>query len=120
MLPERMEDDGLVLRRYATGEAEACIAERERMAQGPGALSLGMFIGERIAGGCSLAIGPDADGVARIGYWLYPVFRGHGLATRAARMLTEAALAISDVDAVEIRHDEADPASAGVGRVDVV
>jgi RimJ/RimL family protein N-acetyltransferase len=147
MLPERMEDDGLVLRRWVVGDAEALhaviaesashlrpwvtsiedknvsiearrvfIAEREREWEVGGSVLLGMFIGERIAGGCSLNVRADAPGVLEIGYWLHPAFRGHGLATRAARLLTETALEVPDVRAVEIRHDEADAASNAVPR----
>jgi RimJ/RimL family protein N-acetyltransferase len=145
MLPERMKDDGLVLRRWVVGDAEALHAviaesasylrpwltwvddedmsiegrrvfgaEREREWQGGGSVLLGMFVGERIAGGCSLNVRADAAGVLEIGYWLHPAFRGHGLATRAAGLLTEAALALPDVRAVEIRHDKANAASSAV------
>jgi RimJ/RimL family protein N-acetyltransferase len=147
MLPERMEDDGLVLRRWVVGDAEALhaviaesashlrpwvtwvedenpsiearrvfIAEREHEWLGGGSLLLGMFVGEYIAGGCSLNVRADAAGVLEVGYWLHPAFRGHGLATRAARLLTEAALAVPDVNAVEIRHDKANAASGAVPR----
>jgi RimJ/RimL family protein N-acetyltransferase len=96
------------------GRRRVSIAERERRA---GAwMLLGMFVGERIAGGCSFTVGTPAAGVVEIGYWLHPVFRGHGLATRAARLLTEAALAHPDVHAVEIRHDKANTASGAVPR----
>jgi ribosomal-protein-serine acetyltransferase len=153
MLPERMEEDGLVLRRWVVGDAEALhaviaesashlrpwltwvreenlsvegrrafIAERERDWQGGGSVLLGIFVGERIAGGCSLNVRAGgggvagADGVLEIGYWLHPAFRGHGLATRAARLLTEAALAMPDLLAVEIRHDKSNAASGAVPR----
>jgi ribosomal-protein-serine acetyltransferase len=145
MLPDRMQDDGLVVRRWVAADAEVLnavmaesasqlrpwltwvdqedtsigrrrvsIAERERRA---GAwVLLGMFVGERIAGGCSFTVATPAAGVVEIGYWLRPAFRGHGLATRAARLLTEAALAQPDVHAVEIRHDKANTASGAVPR----
>jgi ribosomal-protein-serine acetyltransferase len=147
MLPERMEDDGLLLRRWVVSDAEALhavmaesashlrpwvtwvdqadasiesrrafIAEREREWQGGGSVLLGIFVGDHVAGGCSLNVRVDAAGVLEIGYWLHPAFRGHGLATRAARLLTEAALARPDVRAVEIRHDEANAASGAVPR----
>lgn len=144
-----MHDDGLVLRRWVVGDAEALdaaitesdahlrpwvtwldaenlsieqrrrsIAEREAGGDGDagGSVLLGMFVGERIAGGCSLTAGADQTGVVEIGYWLHPAYQGHGLATRAARLLTKAALALPGVRAVEIRHDEANTASAGVPR----
>lgn len=154
MLSERMEDDGLVVRRWVVGDAEALhaalaesashlrpwvrwvdeddpsierrrefIAEGEREGQVAGtsghhdiSVLLGIFVGERIAGGCSVAVRADAPGIAEIGYWLHPAFRGHGLATRAARLLTAAVLAEPGVDAVEIRHDKANTASGAVPR----
>jgi ribosomal-protein-serine acetyltransferase len=147
MLPERIEDDGLVLRRWAVGDAEALgaviaasapdlrpwvtwvdaedpsiegrrlfIAEREREWRSGGSVLMGIFVGDHIAGGCSLNVHANSPGVFEIGYWLHPAFRGHGLATRAARLLTDAALARADVRAVEIRHDRANPASGAVPR----
>jgi RimJ/RimL family protein N-acetyltransferase len=148
MLPERMEDDGLVVRRWVVGDAESLhtvmaesaahlrpwvawadqeaamspadrrvlIAKGERERQGGGPVLLGMFVGERIAGGCSLDARADEVGVVEIGYWLHPAFLGHGLARRAARLLTDATLAVTDVRAVEIRHDEANVASGRVPR----
>jgi ribosomal-protein-serine acetyltransferase len=149
MLSERMEDDGLVVRRWVVGDAEALhaalaesashlrpwvrwaeeddtsvegrrafIAEREHDPESgvAGSVLLGVFVGERIAGGCSVAVRADAPGVAEIGYWLHPAFRGHGLATRAARLLAAAVLAEPGVDAVEIRHDKANAASGAVPR----
>lgn len=90
------------------------IAAREREWQGGGSVLLGIFVGDRVAGGCSLSVRADEPGVLEIGYWLHPAFRGHGLATRAAGLLTEAALAVPDARAVEIRHDEANEASGAV------
>src|ERR1019366_10602932 len=103
MLPERLEEDGLVLRRWVVGDAEALhaviaesashlrpwvtwveeedisiegrrvfIAECEREWQGGGSVLLGMFVGERIAGGCSLSVRADAAGGGGGGYWPAP------------------------------------------------
>jgi ribosomal-protein-serine acetyltransferase len=146
MLPERMEDDGLVLRQWVVSDAEALhavlaesashlrpwvtwveedttverrrafIAKRDREWWIGGSALLGMFVVDHIAGGCSVTVRSDAPGVAEIGYWLQPAFCGHGLATRAARLLTEAALAEPTVRAVEIRHDKANAASGAVPR----
>src|ERR1700678_4467545 len=102
MLPERIEDEGLVLRRWVLGDAEglqaaiaestshlrpwvrwveeedgslegrrALIAERERDWRAGRSVLLGMFIGERIAGGCSLTARGGTAGVLEIGYWLH-------------------------------------------------
>lgn len=146
MLPDRIEDDGLVLRRWLVADAEALhaviaesepelrpwvtwvkedisvtgrrmfIAEQEREWRGGGSVALGIFVGDRIAGGCSLDVRASTEGVLEIGYWLHPAYRGHGLATRAARLLTEAALVVPEVHAVEIRHDKANTASGAVPR----
>lgn len=49
-----------------------------------------------------------------IGYWIHADHLRTGLATEISRALTEAALAAEGVDRVEIHHDEANVASAGV------
>ena len=146
MLPERIEDDELVLRRWVVSDAgalqaviaesashlrpwvrwvededasiegrRAFIAEREREWRGGGSVLLGIFVAERIAGGCSLTVHTE-PAVLEIGYWLHPAFCGHGLATRAVRLLTEATLAEPEVLAVEIRHDKANAAAGAVPR----
>jgi RimJ/RimL family protein N-acetyltransferase len=145
MFPERIEDNGLVLRRWVLSDAgrlqaaiaesashlrpwvtwvekqdvsiertRAFIVERECDWRGGGSVLLGIFVGERIAGGCSLTVRVEATETAEIGYWLHPAFCGHGLATRAAGLLTDAALSEPWVQAVEIRHDRA---NAAAGRI---
>ena len=51
-----------------------------------------------------------------LGYWVHPSFARRGLATSAARQLTGAALALHGITHVEIHHDKANVASAGVPR----
>ena len=70
---------------------------------------------ERLLGLASLhrRIGPRA---LEIGYWVSVDHLRRGYATEAARVLTGAALALPDVDRVEIRCDEANTASAAVPR----
>ena len=46
-------------------------------------------------------------GALEIGYWLHPAFTGRGIATMAARLLTNAAFTVDGIDRVEIRHDVA-------------
>jgi ribosomal-protein-serine acetyltransferase len=80
-----------------------------------GDVILGVFLEGRIAGGCGLhrRIGPDG---LEIGYWIHVGFLRRGLATRAARALTGAALAVPGITRVEIHHDKANRASAGIPR----
>jgi RimJ/RimL family protein N-acetyltransferase len=58
-------------------------------------------------------IGPDA---IELGYWLTAAASGHGHATAAAAALTEAGLALPDVQRVEIHCDEANLRSQNVAR----
>ncbi|GAB3499932.1 GNAT family N-acetyltransferase [Amycolatopsis cihanbeyliensis] len=66
-------------------------------------------------GACGLErrIGP---GALEIGYWLHPAHTGHGLATEAAAALVVQAFGLPDIDRVQIWHDLANTASAGVPR----
>ena len=80
-----------------------------------GDVILGAFLGARIAGGCGLhhRVGPRG---LEIGYWTHSAFLRRRVATRVAAMLTEAALALPGITVVEIHHDRANRASAGVPR----
>ena len=94
---------------------EAMIDAWERDWAGGGDVVLGVFLERRIAGGCGLhrRLGPDG---LEIGYWIHPAFVRRGVATRAAKLLTDAALAVPGITRVEIRHDKANQASAGIPR----
>ena len=63
------------------------------------------------ASGLHRRIGP---GGIEIGYWLHPDAVGHGYITAAVRALTEVALALPDVDRVEIHCNEMNVRSAAV------
>lgn len=80
-----------------------------------GDVYLGIFVEGRVAGSCGLhrRRGPD---VLEIGYWVHPAFLRRGLATSVAALLTDAALSVSGINRVEIRHDKANAASAGIPR----
>jgi len=75
----------------------------------------GMFSGGEVAGGCGLH-GRRGPHVLEIGYWVAVHHVGKGYARAAAGALTEAALALPEIDHVEIRCDEANLASAAVPR----
>ncbi|WP_180290420.1 GNAT family N-acetyltransferase [Streptomyces sp. TLI_171] len=69
----------------------------------------------KVIGGFGLhgRIGP---GALEIGYWVHHEHTGRGLATAAARALTEAALALPGIARTEIHCDETNAASAAVPR----
>ena len=68
-----------------------------------------------IIGGVGLMrrIGP---GGLEIGYWLHPAHTGRGLMTRAAAAVVDEAFLLPDIQRVQLRHDAANTASAGVAR----
>ena len=140
------EPDGLLLRRWQLSDAEALsravsesadhlrpwmgwiaeepmpperrwaqIEEWERDWARGGDVILGVFLGGQVAGGCGLhrRIGPRG---LEIGYWIHPAHLRRGLATRAAGLLTGAAFSLPPITHVEIHHDKANLASAGVPR----
>lgn len=80
-----------------------------------GDVLIGIFVDAEVAGagGLHRRRGP---GVLEIGYWLRPSFVGRGLATKTARLLTEAAFAVPGIEAVEIHHDKANVRSGAVPR----
>jgi len=93
----------------------AMIQEWERAWLAGGDVYMGVFLRARVVGSCGLhyRIGP---GGLEIGYWTHPAFIRRGVATRAAGLLTDAAFALPVITRVEIHHDKANKASAGVPR----
>jgi ribosomal-protein-serine acetyltransferase len=73
----------------------------------------GMFVGGEVVGACGLhrRIGP---GGLEAGYWVRADRIGAGIATRAARLLTNTAFELNDVGVVEIHHDRANVRSGRV------
>lgn len=143
-LPERLETDGLVLRRWTIDDASAlqrAVAESEEhlrpwmpwMAAEPielearralidrwqheweagGDAVLGVFVEGEVAGSTGLhrRRGPHA---LEIGYWIHVDFLRRGLGRQVAGSLTETALALPGIDAVEIHHDKANQISARI------
>lgn len=93
----------------------AMINEWERDWGQRGDVVLGVFLEGRIAGGCGLHRRIGANGL-EIGYWTHPAFLRRGVGTRVAHGLTDAALAVPGIARVEIHHDKANQASAGIPR----
>jgi ribosomal-protein-serine acetyltransferase len=145
-LPERIEAEGLQLRRWEPEDADALgravaecadhlrpwmpwaaaeplapIARRGLLArwrrewEAGGDSVLGAFVAGEVAGSFGLhrRRGPET---LEVGYWVHVAHLRRGVATRAAGLLTEAALSVPGISRVEIHHDKANVASAGVPR----
>lgn len=93
----------------------AMLAQRENEWRRGDDVMLGVFLDGTLAGctGLHRRIAPDG---LEIGYWLRPDHRHQGLATRAVRLLTAAALSHPGISHVEIHTDQANTASAAVAR----
>jgi RimJ/RimL family protein N-acetyltransferase len=145
-LPERIEGDGVLLRRWLIGDAEALqraideSAEHLRpwmpwMAGSPQPSEqrramLAEWEREWLDGG-DVRLGVFVEnqvagscGLHRrlgpdaleIGYWIHAGFVRRGLATTVARLLTDAAFSVPGIARIEIHHDKANVASGGVPR----
>lgn len=97
----------------STNEHAEMLRTRELEWLEGGDVILAVIVGEAIAGSCGLhrRRGPET---LDLGYWIHPAFTRRGLATTVARLLTEAAFSVPGIDRVEIHHDKANRASAGV------
>jgi ribosomal-protein-serine acetyltransferase len=91
------------------------LGEWERDWSRGGDAFLGVFLDGQVAGGCGLHRRIGKGGL-EIGYWIHAAFVRRGLATRAARLLTDAAFTVPGITHVEIHHDKANQASGGVPR----
>jgi len=79
-------------------------------AAGGGTLPAGAVLG---GAGLHRRIGPDG---LEIGYWVHAAHARQGIATEAARALTDLAFTVTGIERVEIHHDRNNVASGGVPR----
>jgi ribosomal-protein-serine acetyltransferase len=145
-LPERVEGDGLLLRRWLVSDAER---QHQAIIESAAHLRpwMSWMAGEPLelearramirrweqewadGGDVYLAVFVDGEvagsaGLHRrrgsdtleIGYWTHVSRLRQGIATKVAALLTDSALAVAGVARVEIRHDKANVASSGVPR----
>lgn len=146
LLPEHITGDGLLLRRWLVSDAEALeraietsaehlrpwmpwmaeplptleqrramLGEWERQWRAGGDVRLAVLGEHGVLGSCGLhrRSGPD---VLEIGYWIHACFVRRGIATAVARILTDAAFSVPDINHTEIHHDRANAASAAIAR----
>jgi ribosomal-protein-serine acetyltransferase len=80
-----------------------------------GDLVVGVFMDGTVVGGSGLhrRRGP---GVLEIGYWVHVDHLRAGIASEVSETLTTAAFTVPGIERVEIHHDKANAASAGVPR----
>lgn len=99
----------------SAAERLALIRRWQADGEGGGDVVFGVFRGDVVIGGAGLhrRIGP---GGLEIGYWIHVDHTRQGYACEAAAVLTTAALTVRGVERVEIHHDKANVASAGVPR----
>lgn len=70
-------------------------------------------IGGELVGGCAIHRRNDTRS-AEMGYWLAKNATSQGIATRTARLLTDAAFQLASVDAVQISHEHSNTRSGTV------
>lgn len=144
VLPDLMEGDGLVLKRWQIADAAllaVAVTEsiehlrpwmpwiaQEPMALEPREAMLAQREREWEGGGDVMLAVMTGDRVAgscglhrrigagglELGYWIHPAFTRRGLATATARLLTDAAFSVPSIQSVEIHHDKANQTSARI------
>jgi ribosomal-protein-serine acetyltransferase len=92
----------------------ALIRDWESAWEAGGDLVLGAFAGDAIVGGCGLHL--RSPGALEIGYWVHVAHVRLGYATEMSEALTHLGFGIDAIERVEIHHDKANVASAGVPR----
>ncbi len=117
-------DGSLALRRWEVAEAELLQrAVRDNLEHlrpwmpwvAGGDAVLGVFWDGAVVGGSGLHRRIGHDGL-ELGYWIDHRHVRQGLATRVAGLLTTLAFSVAGITHVEIHHDRANVASAGVAR----
>jgi RimJ/RimL family protein N-acetyltransferase len=94
-------------------QRRAILARREQEWLCGGDVMLAVIAQGQAAGSCGLhrRRGPDT---LEIGYWIHSSFLRRRLAMTASALLTDAAFTVAGINHVEIHHDKANVASAGV------
>jgi RimJ/RimL family protein N-acetyltransferase len=95
---------------------QTLIRDWESAWEAGGDLVLGAFDGDAIVGGCGLHPRSGPDAALEIGYWVHVAHVRLGYATEMSEALTHLAFGVDEIDRVEIHHDKANVASAGVPR----
>ena len=146
VLPERIESDGVLLRRWVVDDAEAlsrAIAESadhlrpwmDWMAHEPQTLEqrrtmLVQWEREWRSGGdvvLGIFVGDQVVGGCglhrrvgpsglELGYWVHASYVGQGIGTAVARLLTDAAFSVPGITHVEIHMNKANAASSAIAR----
>jgi ribosomal-protein-serine acetyltransferase len=146
LLPSQIVDDDLTIQRWAESDIapleglitnnlehlrpwmawaahEPISAEQRRKlfdrwdrywASGTGAV-YSIRLGDELFGGCAIHRRSEPRGV-EIGYWLSEQASGRGIATRASRVLTNAAFRLDDIDFVQISHERSNIRSGAVAQ----
>ena len=89
------------------------IEEWQAMWEAGAATPMAMLFEDEIVGGTGY-VRREGHRATEIGYWVHVAHLGRGYATRAARLLTDAAFDVVGLPAIEIHHDKANVHSARV------
>ena len=106
---------------FANEKLPTVAQRRERLAywakyrEDGGDGTYGIYVDGAVAGSCGLHWRLE-DGGIEIGYWVAAAYLRRGVASTASRLLTDAAFTLDEIKFVEIHHDRANVASAGVPR----